>query len=140
MNQLPVGPPISMPKTLQSPQRRVYQGKIIKLAPLDPSNDAPALFWISNGSPEVEQLWTYMAYGPFTDPNQMADWMKGLTQSKDPLFLTVHHHQLGPVGMVSFLNVVPKMLRLELGNIWYLRLANRRQYRGGLPYAVRRIR
>ena len=41
-------------------------------------------------------------------------------KSEDPLFFTVHHLESKQhVGMVSFLNIVLDMRRLELGHIWY---------------------
>ena len=119
MDALPIGEKVLASQKIQTPARRNYEGQTIALKPVDPTNDAPALFQIAHGSPEIEQLWTYMAYGPFAHAEAMETWMTGLAAATDPLFLTVHHNQHGPVGMVSFLNIVPVMRRLELGNIWY---------------------
>ena len=46
--------------------------------------------------------------------------LKAAAESKDPLFFTVHHRESKlRVGMVSFLNIISDMRRLELGHIWY---------------------
>jgi RimJ/RimL family protein N-acetyltransferase len=58
-----------------------------------------------------------MSYGPFRSPEQMARWLEGCARSRDPLFFTVGVAGR-PVGMTSFLNIVPKWRRLELGHIW----------------------
>jgi RimJ/RimL family protein N-acetyltransferase len=45
---------------------------------------------------------------------------RGCEVSTDPLFLTVSSKDLNQrVGVVSFLNIVPRMRCLEVGNIWY---------------------
>ncbi|UCD78957.1 MAG: GNAT family N-acetyltransferase, partial [Desulfobacterales bacterium] len=50
----------------------------------------------------------------------MQKWLRDCEDSTDPLFLAVTSRDLNQrVGMVSFLNIVPRMRCLELGNIWY---------------------
>ena len=120
MSPLPVGdcvPSVSEERTLR---RMDYEGEYIALSPLDPEKDAPGLFACSHGTELVEQLWTYMAYGPFEDVSDMQAWLEEIERSEDPLFLSVRDKQSGrPIGMVSFLNIAPDARRLELGNIWY---------------------
>ena len=61
-----------------------------------------------------------MSYGPFDNRHSMQSWLEEGARSEDPLFFTVHHLESEQrVGMVSFLNIVPDMQRLELGHIWY---------------------
>ena len=61
-----------------------------------------------------------MSYGPFDSVQSMRRWLEVGAKSKDPLFFTVHHPESRRrVGMVSFLNIVSDMRRLELGHIWY---------------------
>jgi RimJ/RimL family protein N-acetyltransferase len=64
-------------------------------------------------------------YEPFADAGEMQSWMQECARSDDPLFLTVHGHQAGPVGMAAFLNVEPAHRRLEIGHIWYAPSAQR---------------
>ncbi len=120
MSPLPVGdcvPSVSEERTLR---RMDYEGEYIALSPLDPEKDAPGLFACSHGTELVEQLWTYMAYGPFEDVSVMQEWLEEIEGSEDPLFLSVRDRVSDrPIGMVSFLNIAPDARRLELGNIWY---------------------
>ena len=102
------------------PQRTDYEGKFVTLSPVNPQTDVTELYECSHGSDVKEQIWTYMGYGPFDSIHSMHKWLEEDAASQDPLFFTVHH--LEPKrcgGMVSFLNIVSDMRRLELGHIWY---------------------
>ena len=102
------------------PQRTGYEGKFITLAPINPQTDVVELYECSHGSHTQEQIWTYMSYGPFDSTHSMKMWLEEGALSEDPLFFTVHHLESKQrVGMVSFLNIVADMQRLELGHIWY---------------------
>ena len=95
-------------------------GKFITLSPVNPQTDVAELYACSHGSHIKEQIWTYMSYGPFDSTNSMQTWLEEGAGSEDPLFFTVHHHESKQrVGMVSFLNIVSDMRRLELGHLWY---------------------
>ena len=102
------------------PRRTDYEGKFIVLSPINPQGDAEELYRCTHGSATREQIWTYMGYGPFDSVHNMQQWLEVGAKSKDPLFFTVHHRESKfPVGMVSFLNIMSDMRRLELGHIWY---------------------
>ena len=102
------------------PQRTDSVGKFITLSPVDPQTDVAELYECSHGSDIKEHIWTYMSYGPFDAKHSMQSWLEEGTASRDPLFFTVHHHESKQrVGMVSFLNIVSDMRRLELGHLWY---------------------
>src|SRR5690606_6263859 len=82
--------------------------------------DVEDLYSPTHGGEERERIWTYMGYGPFRDEGAMRDWLQGLRESSDPLFFTaIELRSERPVGIVSFLNIVPAARRLELGHIWY---------------------
>ena len=102
------------------PQKTDYVGKSITLSPVNPKTDVAELYECSHGSDPQEQIWTYMSYGPFDGINSMQEWLEEGAESQDPLFFTVHHLESKQrIGMVSFLNIVSDMRRLELGHIWY---------------------
>ena len=117
---LPVGNTIKSTAPVGLPQKTDYEGKFITLSPINPQNDVAELYECSHGSDIKEQIWTYMSYGPFDSRNDMQEWLMEKAKSEDPLFFTVHHlESKRRVGMVSFLNIVSDMRRLELGHIWY---------------------
>ena len=118
--RLPVGEPVALPAQVGRPEGRAYRGEYVTLAPVVARTDAAGLYACSHGEPESEQLWTYIAYGPFADEGAMATWLEQCQRSSDPLFFSVTDQRLGSLaGMVSFLSIAPSALRLELGHIWY---------------------
>ena len=117
---LPVGNIIKPIAHIDLPQRTDYEGKFITLSPVNPQTDVVELYDCSHGSVSKEQIWTYMSYGPFDNTHSMQKWLEQGAKSEDPLFFTVHHLESKQrVGMVSFLNIVSDMRRLELGHLWY---------------------
>ena len=119
-SSLPVGNIIKPLAHIELPQRTNYNGKFITLSPVNPQTDVVELYEGSHGSDIKEQIWTYMSYGPFDSAHNMQKWLEEKAKSEDPLFFTVHHLESKQrVGMVSFLNIVSDMRRLELGHIWY---------------------
>ena len=117
---LPVGNIIKPIAHIQPPQRVNYTGQFITLSSINPQTDVVELYDCSHGSVSKEQIWTYMSYGPFDSKHSMQIWLEEGAKSEDPLFFTVHHFESEQrVGMVSFLNIVSDMRRLELGHIWY---------------------
>ena len=117
---LPVGNIIKPIAHIDLPQRTDYEGKFIRLSPVNPQTDVVELYDCSHGSETKEQIWTYMSYGPFDSAHNMQMWLEEGAESQDPRFFTVHHLESKQrVGMVSFLNIVSDMRRLELGHLWY---------------------
>ena len=119
-SSLPVGNIVQSPAPIGLPQRTDYNGRFITLSPVSPQTDVAELYACSHGSIIKEQIWTYMSYGPFDSKHNMQEWLEEGAKSEDPLFFTVHHLESKQrVGMVSFLNIVSDMRRLELGHLWY---------------------
>ena len=114
---LAVGEPVA-DAPIRHPKPIVMEGRHITLAPLDAAAHGPALYRQSHGSKEIERLWTYLPTGPFAGPDEMQRWIEDQEQADDIMFFTVVD-KTGPVGMVSYLNVVAEMRRLEVGYIWY---------------------
>lgn len=118
--RLPIGKVVENVGQIQSPAKKEYSGESVTLAPVEPESDVDELFQNSHGSKTKEQVWTYMAYGPFSSRDDMLEWLQGCKASANMNFFTVKSKELGQcVGMVSILNVIAQMRTLELGNIWY---------------------
>lgn len=116
----PLGDAIKPLAHVDVPRQTDYEGKFIALSPINPQADVKDLYSCAHGSDKKEQIWDYMSYGPFDSVHAMRRWLEAGAKSPDPLFFTVHHRESKlRVGMVSFLNIIPDMRRLELGHIWY---------------------
>lgn len=116
---LPSGMPVPGRGPAAMPATAVLAGDAAALRPLDPERDAAPLHAVSHGDAATEALWTYMPYGPFADEAAMRDWLADCAASTDPAFRAVMNTQGRPVGMASYLNILPEHRRLELGHIWY---------------------
>ena len=117
---LPIGELVENTAPAQSPGRKRYEGRYVNLRPVDPQKDIVDLYRNSHGNEAKSRIWTYMAFGPFSDETTMQNWLNECNASNDPLFLTVTSKELNQcVGVVSFLNILFAMRCLELGNTWY---------------------
>ena len=123
MNQnisLPVGEHVESVGTMSAPEKKTLSGQFVALSPINPENDVDDLYECSHGSHEIELLWTYMAYGPFSTKEQMQNWLTAQGRLTDPLFYVVFDKQKEKrVGMCSMMNIHPAMRCLETGHIWY---------------------
>ena len=119
-NNLPLGELVENTAPAQPPGRKRFEGRYVNLRPVDPQKDVAELYENSHGTKANAGIWTYMAYGPFSDRAAMQNWLSDCRASNDPLYLTAKAKDLNQcVGVVSFLNIVCRMRTLELGNIWY---------------------
>jgi RimJ/RimL family protein N-acetyltransferase len=105
---------------MAQPTTAALEGTTVTVRPISPAADIEALYTASHGDRGTEALWTWMPYGPFAAPDAMGAWLETCADSTDPAFRTVVDRASGrPIGMVSYLNIVPEHRRLELGHIWY---------------------
>jgi len=121
MNQFETGPLVPAGTALLPDKDVELCGKSVRIRHVDASRDADALFRATHGDETDTAQWTYMGYGPFADEAAMRSWMEGIQASRDPLFMTVEDVASGtPLGVISFLNIMPDHRSIELGNIWYV--------------------
>ena len=106
-------------------------GPHVRLVPLDPERDAPALYAMSNGRPvhlghhsigayDAELLiWRYLRYGPFADVAGCAAYLVDLCSGPDIRPMTVIEQASDqPIGTISLMANSPINLKIELGHIW----------------------
>ncbi|MFT4014262.1 MAG: GNAT family protein [Paracoccus sp. (in: a-proteobacteria)] len=111
----PLGPllPGFAPPPLPGPDR--IAGHHVTLERLDPAHHAEELFGANRGQ---DQLWDYLAYGPFADLAQYRDWQARMAASPDPLFYAMRDRRGGRVGGVaSYLRIDPGNGVIEIGHI-----------------------
>ena len=102
------------------PERVSLDGEDVRVEPLDPGRHAADLFRLGHdGTPEAEQSWEYMPYGPFASEPEHRAWLETQAASEDPLFFTVvDRHENRAVGIATLLSIVPAHGSIELGHIW----------------------
>jgi RimJ/RimL family protein N-acetyltransferase len=115
---LPVGPALTFSEA-RRPARQRLEGRSVRLEPLDATRHADDLFAATRG-PAGEALYTYLFYGPFSDPVVFAADLAAKAQTDDPLFFALVDVASGKaVGHASFLRIAPRDGVIEVGHILY---------------------
>src|SRR6266851_1396189 len=113
---LPIGTALDW-RPVPPPQKRVREGRYVRLEPVDAARHAEDLFASSRGHDEI---WTYLGYGPFADLARFRAWLTERAQESDPLFVTIVDSASGrATGMASFLRIAPADGVIEIGHIWF---------------------
>ena len=121
----PVGFALPDWKPPQPPSRTPMDGGYCRLEPLDPQLHADSLYKANvlniDGS-----MWTYMAYGPFDDPESYRQWADSASRGSDPLFFAIVEQKTGrAVGVASYLRIDPANGCIEVGHLAYSPLLQR---------------
>jgi RimJ/RimL family protein N-acetyltransferase len=111
-------------------------GEIVRLEPLDVARDVDALFAVSNGQPATlgkrsveaydadKLIWRYLPDGPFENAAALGMYLQAQIDAPNGLpFCVFSVEANAPIGVANFMNNHPQHLKIELGHIWYGRLA-----------------
>src|SRR5262245_13053624 len=113
------GEPVAPLPTGMLPGRQPLDGVSARLEPIDPARHAAELYAASHGVAGGEDLWRFMAYGPWADAGAFRAWLRDCASAHDPLFYAIRDAASGQArGMASYLNIVPKNGSIEIGHIW----------------------
>src|SRR5579864_6556430 len=104
-------------KGARSPERSSLEGELVRLEPVDPVRHARDLF---EASRDADNIWTYLAYGPFDSLATFNLWLEARAASRDPLFFAVVDRAANVArGMASYLRIEPDHGVIEIGHIWF---------------------
>ena len=124
--QFQVGPRVVDSSPAEFPGGRRLEGRTVRLERPNGARDGARLFEATHGDGADPGQWTYMMYGPFENADTMCALIDRMAASKDPQWWLVRDlPSSAPVGMAAFMNVTPADRRIELGDIWYTRAAQR---------------
>jgi RimJ/RimL family protein N-acetyltransferase len=93
------------------------QGRWCRLESLDAEAHASALHEAYALEAGVDG-WTYLPYGPVS-PDAFAEWAQEAAESDDPLFFAVLDADDVPLGVASYLRIMPAIGTVEVGHIHY---------------------
>lgn len=111
----PIGATITGWTPPPRPARATMRGAYCTVEPFDIDLHLPDLF---DALSAIEQDWTYLPYGPFTDVEAFRDWAQATCLGDDPLFYTVRDNESGQAGGVaSYLRIAPASGTIEVGHI-----------------------
>jgi RimJ/RimL family protein N-acetyltransferase len=108
------------------PQRHPLLGRLVSLLPFDLATQAEALYNATHGA-EREDQWRWMGDGPFPSRQAYEEAFARKAASADPLFFAIIDNTTGkPVGQASYLRIEPTHRVIEVGNIIFSPLLQRR--------------
>ena len=118
----PVGDPVPDWRPRPHPDVKVLTGSTCRLERLDEARHAADLF-AADRADTVGTGWTYLPYGPFTDPGAYAAWVRDVSAAADPYFFAVVDTAPGSpareraAGVLSLLRITPTAGTIEVGHI-----------------------
>ena len=112
----PLGPPVDTAPA-RRPERKILEGRVVTLAPLDAAAHGDDLFAAASGHDEV---WTYLGDGPYHDRAAFQASLAAKAKSEDPLFFAIVDKASGrALGYQTLMRMdVPNRV-VEVGNILY---------------------
>ncbi len=121
----PVGAPVDGWTPREPPPGTPMTGRLCRLDPLDATIHANDLFEAHALDTEGGN-WTYLPYGPFASPDEVAAWIESVQTSEDPQFFAiVDLATRRAVGWTSFLRVDRANGSIEIGHLAYSPLIQR---------------
>jgi RimJ/RimL family protein N-acetyltransferase len=115
----PVGPVVDpLPPGLR-PDLRPLHGRWMRLDALDEEHHGHALYRSFHGKPGEDDIWTWLAYGPFDDEDAFLSYVREKQVSRDPWFYAFFKRETGEaLGVGSFMRADAANGVIEIGHIW----------------------
>lgn len=122
----PIGPPLPGWKGVERPPRAPMTGRSCRVEPVDPARHADDLYR-ANAADPTNRNFTYLTVGPFDSPAAYREWMTGAAAAEDPLWHAIVDAATGKaVGVATYMRIDPKNGVIEVGNINYSPLLQRK--------------
>lgn len=112
-SSLPLGPAVD-PAPAKLPGPVTLRGRYGAVEKLDAARHGADLWEAVRGH---DAIWTYMAYGPFTDGTAFAAWLGEREQRKDPFYFAIVDSAGRAVGVFTLLEIRPAMRVAEVGHV-----------------------
>jgi RimJ/RimL family protein N-acetyltransferase len=109
----PVGRDIDS-RPAQRPDAVKLQGRYGAVERLEASKHDASLWNAVRGH---DELWTYMAYGPFADQAAFSGWLASRAALVDPYYYAIVEPSGRAVGLVTLMSIRPDMRVVEVGNV-----------------------
>jgi RimJ/RimL family protein N-acetyltransferase len=117
----PVGPAVDATPA-RRPDAVSLSGRFGSVERLDAGRHGEPLWEALAGH---DQVWTYMAYGPFAERSAFLAWLHERQALADPFYFTIVDPVRGPVGLATLMAIRPEMRVIEVGHIVLAPMAQR---------------
>jgi len=104
----------------RAPERRVLEGRLAVVEPLDIERHSESLYIASHETPQARQIWNYLPDGPFGSCSDFQVWLAAMAANPDRAvfaFRDSRTNRLG--GMATYLDICPSHGSVEVGYIWF---------------------
>ena len=123
----PVGRPIPDWKGVERPPRTPMAGRYCRVEPIDPARHAEDLYR-ANALDPSNRNFTYLLSGPFATFDAYRQWLESVRLGDDPVFHAIVDTETGKAaGAASYMRIDPKNGSIEVGNINYSPLLQRKR-------------
>jgi len=101
------------------PERKVLEGRYVRLEPLDPVRHGKALFEASSVA-DAERRFQWLPEYPPASETELVDWATCAASGEDPLFFAVIDKASGKTaGRQTLMRIDPANGAIEIGNIYW---------------------
>ncbi|KAB2675470.1 GNAT family N-acetyltransferase [Brucella tritici] len=101
------------------PERKVLEGRYVRLEPLDPKKHGDELFAASSVA-DADQRFTWLFEFPPATRDEFEPWLEKVAKSEDPLFFAVVDKASGKVaGRQTLMRIDPTHGVIEIGSIYW---------------------
>lgn len=108
------------------PERKVLEGRYVRLEPLDPKKHGDELFAASSVV-DADQRFTWLFEFPPATREEFEPWLEKVAKSEDPLFFAVVDKASGKVaGRQTLMRIDPTHGVIEIGSIYWGPLISRK--------------
>ena len=115
---LPIGPEVAG-HAAPRPERRVLEGRFVRLEPLDPTRHGDSLWTQSHGA-DRDVIWQYLFEPPFADRAAFQAHLERKAASEDPLFFAVVDQANDrALGYQTLMRIDTAFRVIEVGNVMY---------------------
>ncbi len=132
----PVGRPLPEWKGVERPPRTPMAGRYCRVEPIDPARHAEDLYR-ANALDPSNRNFTYLLSGPFITFDAYRQWLESVRSGDDPVFHAIVDIETGKAaGAASYMRIDPKNGSIEVGNINYSPLLQRKRAATGAMYLM----
>ncbi|WP_176037899.1 GNAT family N-acetyltransferase [Brucella tritici] len=108
------------------PERKVLEGRYVRLEPLDPKKHGDELFTASSVN-DADQRFKWLFEFPPATRDEFEPWLDKVAKSEDPLFFAVIDKASGKVaGRQTLMRIDPTHGVIEIGSIYWGPLISRK--------------
>jgi RimJ/RimL family protein N-acetyltransferase len=115
---LPRGAPVHW-KPAPRPAPTQLRGSYALLRPIEARTDAESLYAVSHPPVGDAAIWTYLPDGPYESSDDLRGALERARDAQDQVTFVLSRQAGRPLGLASYMRIVPEHGVIEIGGIWF---------------------